>query len=119
MPSLLQGKVLAARAVSRDAMELYLCSRPVDLSGDFEAQAASMYENLLRELPRHGVRLRDIITEKVFLSDLDGQLPRLKAIRRKYLDRPGRETDLLPATTYVQQPPAIPGQLCELQAGRA
>jgi len=116
MPALLKGKVLSARAVSRDAMELYLCARPVVLSGGFEAQAASMYENLLQELPRHGVRLRDIITEKIFLSDLNGQLPLLRGIRRKHLDRPGRETDLLPATTTVQQPPAVPGQLCELQA---
>lgn len=116
MPELLSGKILSARAVSRDLMELYLCSRPPDLRGDFEAQASGMYESLLRELPRHGVRLRDIITEKVFLSDLNGQLPILRAVRRKYLEGPGREKDMLPAATFVQQPPAAPGQLCELQA---
>jgi enamine deaminase RidA (YjgF/YER057c/UK114 family) len=115
MPPLLVRNVQAARAVSRDVMELYLGSRPRDPAADFESQVESMYENLLQELPRHGVRLRDIITEKVFLSDLDAQLPLLKAIRSRHFGRPGRETDILPATTYVQQPPAVPGQLCELQ----
>lgn len=109
------GKVQVARAVSRDAMELYLCAQPTDLSADFESQAASMYENLLRELPRHGVGLRDIVTEKVFLSDLAAQLPGLRAIRGKYLGGEENQSALLPATTCVQQPPARRGQLCEIQ----
>jgi enamine deaminase RidA (YjgF/YER057c/UK114 family) len=116
MSKVLNDNVKSGRAVSRDFMELYLCTRPADLAGDFEAQAESMYESLLGELPRHGVRLRDIVTEKIFLSDLATQLPRLQAIRQRHFGRPGRETDLLPATTCVQQPPALPGQLCELQA---
>jgi enamine deaminase RidA (YjgF/YER057c/UK114 family) len=116
MPALLKGKLQVARAVSRDLMELYICARPSDPDAAFESQVESMYENLLAELPRHGVRLRDIVTEKVFLSDLPPQIPRLKAIRQHHFGRAGRETDLLPATTYVRQPPALPGQLCELQA---
>jgi enamine deaminase RidA (YjgF/YER057c/UK114 family) len=110
------GGVLSARAATRDLLELYLCARPSEPRGDIAAQAESMYANLLGELPRHGVRLQDIVTEKIFLSDLSSQLPRLREVRQRHFGRSGRETDLFPATTYVQQPPARTGQLCEMQA---
>ena len=109
------GEVQVARAVSRSAMEIYLCARPADLSADFDRQAAGMYGSLLRELPRHGVGVKDIVTEKVFLSDLAAQLPRLRAIRRQHLGGGDPGSALLPAVTFVQQPPARPGQLCEIQ----
>jgi len=109
------GEVQVARAVSRNVMEIYLCARPTDLSADFEGQAAGMYRNLLRELPRHGVGVKDIVTEKVFLSDLAAQLPDLRAIRRKHLGGGDRDNALLPAVTCVRQPPARHGQLCEIQ----
>ncbi len=58
---------------------------------------------------------RDIVAEKVFLSDIEAQVPDLAAIRREFY---GSVTGaaLHPAATLVQQPPAQPGQLCEVQA---
>jgi enamine deaminase RidA (YjgF/YER057c/UK114 family) len=72
-----------------------------------------MYTNLGRLLGEQGARLHDVLTEKVFFSDVNSQFRELARIRREFY---GGRVKNMPATTYLQQPPANPGRLCELQA---
>ncbi|MFQ5789833.1 MAG: Rid family hydrolase [Acidobacteriota bacterium] len=72
-----------------------------------------MYANLgclLREL---GLRPRDVLTEKLFFSDIGSQFRELAKIRQYFY---GRIAENIPATAYLQQPPSHPRRLCELQA---
>ncbi len=94
------------------SIELFVAARPGRDEGDFEEQARSMYHHLGILLRAKGAFPSNVIKEKVFLSNVDRQFPDLKKIRGKFYN--GSPT--LPSTTYIQQPPARPGRLCELQA---
>jgi enamine deaminase RidA (YjgF/YER057c/UK114 family) len=75
-----------------------------------------MYENLHRLLRAQGAGPGDVLTEKVFFSDVDRQFHALQEVRRACYnglpEAPGRA----PATIFLHQPPCHPGRLCELQA---
>ncbi len=106
----------ARRVASRSAVEIHLRARPRLLPGDFAAQARSMYESLHGGLRAEGARPADIVAEKIFLSDIEAQIHALRKVRREFYAPDARAGAPKPATTYVQQPPAWPGQLCEAQA---
>ena len=91
---------------------LYLAVRPAE-GDDFEAQARGIYQNLHELLQGQGARLENVITEKVFLSDLKHQIETFRQVRAECY---GPEEKSRPATTYLQQLPCEPGVLCELQA---
>jgi enamine deaminase RidA (YjgF/YER057c/UK114 family) len=96
--------------------ELHLCARPAGAPGGFDAQARLMYWELLAQLHAHGASPLDIAAEKVFLSDIGGQTDHLLKIRGEFHGSSNGDRDPLPALTLVEQPPARPGQLCEVQA---
>lgn len=73
-----------------------------------------MYETLLVALGEHGMTAAHVVVERIFLSDVASQGPLLPAVRRAVCG--AAAPDAVPATTRVQQPPAHPGQTCELQA---
>jgi len=52
--------VQTLRVLSRHFTELHVCARPSNLAAPFEAQAASMYSNLLAELSARGAAQRDM-----------------------------------------------------------
>lgn len=97
------------------AVDLYICARPTQDEGGFAQQASSMYENLFEVLLEQGASPRDVITEKVFFSDVDRQFRDLGAIRKRCYNRVLHAAEYLPATIFLHQPPCHPGRLCELQ----
>jgi enamine deaminase RidA (YjgF/YER057c/UK114 family) len=108
--------VQTRRVASREFVEIHVCSRPERFAGDFAAQARSMYENLFGELAAEGARPADIVTEKVFFDDIGAEIHELQKIRREFYRQDGTIGAPRPAATFIQQPPAHPGQLCEVQA---
>lgn len=104
------------RTISRHFVELHLNARPSDLSGRFTAQAGSMYRNLLDELSAQGAGPCDIVSEKVFLSDIGTQRHELLKVREESEAEGRRDGGPAPALSLVEQPPAREGQLCEVQA---
>jgi enamine deaminase RidA (YjgF/YER057c/UK114 family) len=105
-----------ARVATRDTVEIHVAARPDAGGAGFPDQARSAYASLLESLRRAGVRPRDVIAEKVFLSDLASQAAVVKKIQRESHWDGGSPVPTLPATTLVQQPPARPGELLEIQA---
>lgn len=104
-----------ARVEGNGLVELYLCARPTQDSGGFAQQAHSMYANLFDTLLEHGANPRNVITEKVFFSDVDRQFRDLGEIRRLGYNGLSLASEYLPATIFLHQPPSYPGRLCELQ----
>ena len=90
---------------------LYLAVRPPE-GDDVATQARGIYRNLRELLQKQGARLENVITEKVFLSDLKHQIETFRQVRAECY---GAEEKSRPATIYLQQPPCEPGVLCELQ----
>jgi len=112
-----ESDVQCVRTPRPDTIELRLVARPaVSASTDFSGQASTMYENLLRALRANGARPSDIVTEKVFLSDIGTQAPRVESIRRSYLHREDAGAAPAPAFSMIGQPPALSGRACEIQA---
>jgi len=107
-------RLLSSRIESPGVVEIHLCARPASDAADLEAQARSMYLNLLRELRGHGAGPGDLVAEKLFLSDGAAQRRLLLEIRREVCGA-GPEGPVS-AVTLLRQPPVTPGQLCELQA---
>ena len=104
-----------ARIDGMGSTELYICARPTRDEGRFDDQARSMYDNLFEVLSEHGAGPRNVITEKVFFSDVDRQFRDLGEIRRDWYNRIMHTAEYLPATIFLHQPPCHPGRLCELQ----
>ena len=82
---------------------------------DLDAQVHSMYDHLSELLGAGGAQLRDVVVEKIYLSDVDREFKRLMEIRDQRYNGGHRER-YLPAGSVLQQPPCQPGQLCEIQA---
>ena len=74
-----------------------------------------MYRNLLEELSAQGAGPRDIVSEKVFLSDIGSQARDLLRVREESRPDARRDGGQTPALSLVEQPPAREGQLCEVQ----
>jgi enamine deaminase RidA (YjgF/YER057c/UK114 family) len=94
--------------------EHYLCARPHDAATGFRQQALSMYRTLFAEIEARGARPSEIVAERVFLSDVRAQSLPLLQIRAEIAGLDGESGP--PPTTPIQQPPALPGRLCEVQA---
>lgn len=99
-----------------EAVELFVCARPTHDTGGFVEQACSMYGNLHRLLRAQGATPNDVLTEKVFFSDVDRQFHDLREIRRTCYNGTSDKTEDMPATLFLHQPPCHPGRLCEIQA---
>jgi enamine deaminase RidA (YjgF/YER057c/UK114 family) len=107
--------VRTARAEAGGTVELYLNAQPDGAAAGFEDQALSMYARLGEALREQGASPRDLVAEKIFLTEVAVQAPRLGALRRQALGLSGGGV-IPPATSRVQQPPAHPGRHCELLA---
>jgi enamine deaminase RidA (YjgF/YER057c/UK114 family) len=110
-----QDGTFVSRIESRCATKLYVCVRPIE-GGDFTSQAREIYRKLRELLRQQGGERQNVITEKIFFSDIANQVESFRKIREEaYLGGNGSEPHL-PATTYLHQPPLEPDVLCELQA---
>lgn len=83
---------------------------------NFEVQVKSMYENLSDLLVRNDASPKDIMTEKLYFSDIDSQFDSLVRIREDFYKSNGCSSKALPAGSFLQQAPCYPGRLCEMQA---
>jgi enamine deaminase RidA (YjgF/YER057c/UK114 family) len=108
-----EGVACASRVVTPSTVELRLLARPAH-GGGFAAQARSMYGQLRELLRAQDAAPLDVLTEKVFLSDVAAQAGELQEARAAFY---GREDSGAPrpAATLVQQPPLGGGHLCEVQ----
>ena len=100
---------------SKNLIETHLRVAPSRDGGDFAGQARAAYEELGRQLRGIGATPADIVTEKIFLSDLPSQAEPLSAIRRAFHTTSAAQAGVPPAVTLVQQPPAAAGRWCEIQ----
>ena len=110
-----EDSVQMVRRVTHRTADTFLGARPSDFSAEFPEQVRSAYRNLFQNMGEGGWRGDEFLAEKVFLSDIRSQLPACRAGRDqfyRFLDLPA---DRQPALTYIQQPPARPGQLCEIR----
>ena len=114
-PTLQEGGVTASRINGCGPVKLYVCVSPRGEGGIVE-QVREIYDRLHAFLGKQGAGRRDVVTERVFFSDLESQVEIFREIREEfYVGGDGRDPRR-PATTYLQQPPCTPGVLCELQA---
>jgi len=93
------------------ATELYVRVRSVEPRGDLGEQARDLYRQLGALLQSGDLAPQDVITEKVFFSDLEAQVGEFRQVRAAFYGKTSQ-----PATTYLHQPSCRPGTLCELQA---
>ena len=106
------GQLRVSRIDGNGVSKLYVGVLP-DTDGNFDAQAGDLYRRLDHFLEDIGARPCDVITERVFLSDLPEQAEGFRRIREEHYGGAGPER---PCTSYLQQPPCRPGALVELQA---
>jgi len=104
------------RTVHATSIELSICARPGWPLPDFAEQARYAYRRLFGTLQAQGAAPGDLVCEKIFLSDIDAQIDEMQRIRREFYQADPRFDGSLPAVSYVEQPPADPSQLCEIQA---
>ena len=107
-----RGGTAVSRIDDCGITQLHLRVWPVD-GGNIATQTRDMYANLHGLLLEHGAGRGDVITQKVFFSDLGSQVEPFRGIGEAFY----RDDEcVLPATTLLQQPPCLSGALCELQA---
>ena len=104
------------RVETNGTVELFVSAKPARDEGGFVQQARSMYRNLQAVLQTQGAASSNVITEKVFFSDVDRQFHDLKDIRQEYYNSDTHTPHHAPATIFLHQPPIHPGRMCELQA---
>jgi len=108
------GAVTASRINGCGPIKLYVGVCPTS-RGSFEDQVRDIYRKLRELLQEQGARRHDVVTERVFFSDLEDQVETFRKIREEFYVGGDGASRCLPATTYLQQPPCEPGVLCELQ----
>ena len=106
------GQLRVSRIDSNGVCKLYVGVLP-DTDGDFASQVQDMYRRLDDFLHTLGAQPSDVITERVFFSDLADQIDAFLGLREEHYARSGPAR---PTSSYLQQPPCRPGTLCELQA---
>ncbi len=111
-----ESVVQLARVEAGGLTELYLRIRPPREKGDIDSQARSIYDALFGALGAQGAEPEDVITEKVFFSDVDRHFFHLDAIRKEAYADTIEKVGCGPATNFLHQPPCNPGRLCELEA---
>jgi len=82
---------------------------------DFKAQAKRFYRCLPRLLDEFGAGVEHVVLERVFFEDFAKDMDDFRQIRRDAYARAGIDEGLLPATTYIRQPPCRLAQKLELQ----
>ena len=97
-------------------VELHLAAHPPASSGGFREQAREAYAGLHRVLVREGFQPADLLTERIFVSDIGRQFDTLECLRSETYSGLGLSPENRPAATFLQQPPCEPGRAVEIQA---
>lgn len=108
--------IQVTRTMHHSSIEFTICARPGWPLPGFPEQAKHAYRRLFATLQAQGASPGDLVCEKVFLSDIESQISAVQRIRREFYQADPGFDGSFPAVSYIQQPPADPGQLCEIQA---
>lgn len=104
-PDLVHGCPIAIRRVAgRTAREIYLHCRPPADAADPAGQAAAIYRAILVKLDNEGGNFENVVTETLFLRDLQASLSSVREARGEALDA-WDVTEHRPATLEIEQPP--------------
>ena len=105
------GDLAWSRIDGSGATKIYLRIRS-ERTG-IEGQAQEVYDRLDELLEQQGAGRENVISEKLFFSDLESQVDALRHRREEFYARSGAHR---PATTYLHQPPCGAEDAFELQA---
>ena len=86
------------------ADELYLLCRPRELTADAAIQTESAYQGLLDLLSSEGIGPDSLVTETVFLRQIEDDFRVVRDVRRRVIARTGLPSRG-PATTFIGQSP--------------
>ena len=101
------------------AREIYVRCDPASVLGPespSRLQAEKFYECLPRILRQAGVGMPNVVLERVFFRDLNGDYDVFDQVRRNAYRQAGVPEASLPVVSYIEQPPCRQGQAFELQA---
>ncbi len=96
------------------ALELIFNCRPDPDTRDTTEQSEAAYRAILDVLVQNGGSFRSVVSEIVFLRDLQANLGPVRAGRERTLAAAGNASHK-PATTEIEQPPLAHGACFELQ----
>lgn len=95
--------------------EVFVRCGPMIEEGTPKEQASKFYGCLPRLLEGAGVRLRDVVLERVFFRDIEADFDTFQEVRRETYAEDGVTGDELPAASYINQPPCQREQAFEMQ----
>ncbi len=107
------GEVVAI--TTSQTLEVFVRCGPMIEEGTPHEQASKFYGCLPRLLEGAGVKMSDVILERVFFRDLDADFDTFRQVRREAYAEAGVTGDDLPATSYIKQPPCRGEQAFEMQ----
>lgn len=110
---LCNGEVVVV--TTSQSREAFVRCAPMIEGGTPKEQASKFYGCLPRVLEETGFKLSDVVLERVFFRDIDADFETLQRARSEAYGKAGVTGAELPATSYVHQPPCVPGQAFELQ----
>lgn len=110
---LCNGEVVVV--TTSQSREAFVRCAPTIEDGTPREQAAKFYGCLPRLLEEAGFKLGDVILERVFFRDIEGDFETLRELRADAYHLGGISGSELPAASYVHQPPCVPGQAFEFQ----
>jgi len=104
---------LVRRVTGPHADELFFVCRPESPAADVAAQAVSAYAAMLDLLASQGVSPESVVSETLFVADVQADTETILDRRRRVLER-SAQAPFRPPTAVVGQPPLIGGASLEL-----
>jgi len=100
------------------AKEVYIrCAPTLDVADglDFRQQTQRFYRCLPRLLAEVGAAMENVVLERAFFENFTEDMDDFQRIRAEAYVEAGIPETMLPATTYIQQPPARKAEKIEMQ----
>ena len=97
------------------SLEVFVRCGPMIDEGTPREQASKFYGCLPRLLSGAGVRMSDVVLERVFFRDIISDFDTFREVRDEAYAEAGVTGDELPAVSYINQPPCRPEQAFEMQ----
>jgi hypothetical protein len=110
------GRLLISKVKGAELNDLYLSIAPPNDNDTVEEQLRAIYHCLFEVLLSVGAGPLNLISQKLFFSDIAHQYPIQQQVRRQVYTEQGWPLNEELATAYLQQPPIVAGRCVELQA---
>ena len=105
--------IVLRRIEGPEASEIYLHCQPPAATADAHSQAEAIYRAIVDVLETAGGSFGSVVAETVFLRNLRATIDPIREARQRVLAAQGA-TPHRPATTEIEQPPAISGACLEV-----